>query len=692
MPLPTPQPQRHSPFRLITSSHYHLITLLTTLALVPLASAADYYISPTGNDNNPGSQAQPWGTLAKVSDIGGPGDTIYLRAGTYTPSKNIYFYKDGSATAPLTCRAYPGESVLIDGTNLPANTEAIYISSSYFVFQDIEIANSKANGITLDAGQNKTGAGFTTIRNCKIHGSTLSGIYVSGGHDCLIDNCTVYNNAGINNGHPAGVTWPGALSAKGSPNTTVTNCNIYNNQGEGLIFYLTDNCRASGNVVHDNFSVNMYLDNARNCVLDGNFIYTQGDAAYLHNGAPASGIQHANETYNGANAPNYSSDNQVINNVIVVLNNNFGFLYSNYNGQGGGLKNFLFANNTVYRKVTASTGTCALLAIDPGLPQANDNAIFRNNIFVTESGTLLDISVNTGLTFDHNLFFGGTPNLAAATDLIVNPNFTNAGTYKASDYLPQASSPVFGAGIAIPQVTKDFNGASRAGSNDLGAFVKDSTPTTPPPPPNQKGPAFNSPPTVTPNPAAPNVAISFTAAATSTLPLTYTWDFGDGSSLKGASVSKSYSTPGTYSCRCTASDGTNSTSQDFTTTIQGSTFDSTNATVRLNSRRANYDTLLITGSIELSNGLDIADDPSASITLGSFNRQMTLNLRGASTDRSFKILARFAKGDLAAGSYPFTFTAKRMSLTDLANTTTAPLTLQVGPYTFTAPQSLTVYK
>src|SRR5262249_12390460 len=151
-----------------------------------------------------------------------------------------------------------------------------------------------------------------------------------------------YNNVHMNDAHTLNSGWAGALVAGGAVNVTFKNNTVYNNQGEGIILYLADRCSALNNVSHDNFGVNLYLDNATNCVVSGNFLYCAGDTAYFAHGAPASGIQNANEVYPLSNP---SANNSIVNNILVK--NNYGFYFGNY-GAGGGLKNFTFANNSIY--------------------------------------------------------------------------------------------------------------------------------------------------------------------------------------------------------------------------------------------------------------------------------------------------------------------------------------------------------
>ena len=47
------------------------------------AAAADFYVAPTGNDGNPGTLSQPFRAVQQAASILQPGDTAWLRGGTY---------------------------------------------------------------------------------------------------------------------------------------------------------------------------------------------------------------------------------------------------------------------------------------------------------------------------------------------------------------------------------------------------------------------------------------------------------------------------------------------------------------------------------------------------------------------------------------------------------------------------------
>ena len=72
-----------------------------------------------GSDNSAGTIDAPLASIQAAVDQASAGDTIYLREGTYTPTENIQIKKSGTSSAPYTISNYEGESVLIDGEELP---------------------------------------------------------------------------------------------------------------------------------------------------------------------------------------------------------------------------------------------------------------------------------------------------------------------------------------------------------------------------------------------------------------------------------------------------------------------------------------------------------------------------------------------------------------------------------------------
>ncbi|MDF2923464.1 MAG: hypothetical protein K0R57_2378 [Paenibacillaceae bacterium] len=83
-----------------------------------------YYVSPTGSDANPGTEAQPFATVTRARDVirqfngNMDGDTtVYIREGTYTPEETLAFGAEdsGSNGFDVVYRNYPGEHPVISG-------------------------------------------------------------------------------------------------------------------------------------------------------------------------------------------------------------------------------------------------------------------------------------------------------------------------------------------------------------------------------------------------------------------------------------------------------------------------------------------------------------------------------------------------------------------------------------------------
>jgi len=73
---------------------------------------ARYADALRGNDGADGSKERPWKTLAFAATKLQPGETLYLRAGTFYESPRIKL--KGTAANPITIRSYPGELAVLD--------------------------------------------------------------------------------------------------------------------------------------------------------------------------------------------------------------------------------------------------------------------------------------------------------------------------------------------------------------------------------------------------------------------------------------------------------------------------------------------------------------------------------------------------------------------------------------------------
>ena len=85
--------------------------LLVSLLIFP-ALSAEHYVAPNGKGSNEGVRGAPWDLQTALSKSL-PGDTVWLRGGTYRGRVNCYV--SGTPSAPILVRQYPGEHAALIG-------------------------------------------------------------------------------------------------------------------------------------------------------------------------------------------------------------------------------------------------------------------------------------------------------------------------------------------------------------------------------------------------------------------------------------------------------------------------------------------------------------------------------------------------------------------------------------------------
>lgn len=176
------------------------------------STSGTYYVAPNGSDSNPGTQSAPFKSIQTGLDRLQPGETLVLRGGTYLPSATLAFPRSGSSSAPITLRAYPGETPVIDGGS--SLSAVVNVASSWIVVDGITVRNpggtygsgikvsGTATQVTLknvtsseapEAAINiASGTSGIQVLGCDVSGSA-TGVQVSG-RNVLIDGCASHDN------------------------------------------------------------------------------------------------------------------------------------------------------------------------------------------------------------------------------------------------------------------------------------------------------------------------------------------------------------------------------------------------------------------------------------------------------------------------------------------------------------------
>ena len=158
-----------------------------------------WYLSPEGNDSNPGTISQPFFTLNKVWSVLLAGDTVYLRGGTYQYNSTQYLInRKGTATNTIKIWAYPGEIPVITRNTTTAFKDnwqsGICFIGDYFHWKGLEITGftqleSKVyTGFRISDSNNNIFERINSHHNG--HGCTISG--KSNGN--LVLNSDFHNN------------------------------------------------------------------------------------------------------------------------------------------------------------------------------------------------------------------------------------------------------------------------------------------------------------------------------------------------------------------------------------------------------------------------------------------------------------------------------------------------------------------
>jgi hypothetical protein len=388
------------------------------------ANAGEWYVDNSGhaacrNDVPGGSEARPWCTINYALEKAGPGDTVYVRNGTYREE----VYISGKAGGPdyLTVRNYPGHFPVIEGAGVHGGRNKIAQSSHIRIIgftitniqqglfvdasDNIILENLKVYNVGQEAVRIRLNSSFVTLRDSTIHDTRKwrfngEGVYIGTSssqqpngppydntHDILLKNNTIYN------------TGDECVEVK-----------------EG-----TYNVTIDGNTLH-------------NCLLDPSITSPHWGAIEI--------MDH--RKYYGSN-PNHVIKNNIIHMAKTAI------------GVHTGATVF---NNVIYGQIGDFRG----ISIDNDDSDAYVRRVYHNTIDLPKSRAVV-VSGRASVDIRNNIGPNSTSNMAAHKDLFVN---NSAGDYR----LAPGSAPIDAGVNLTATVPQDIEGGSRTGNNrpDLGAY------------------------------------------------------------------------------------------------------------------------------------------------------------------------------------------------------------------------------
>ncbi len=534
-----------------------LLVLAAAFLALPLP-ARDFYVTPTGTSSGDGTMENPWSLAKALSHPGSvkPGDTIWLRGGTYTGHFGSSLR--GEPSKPIIVRQYPGERATIDGYNIEGDS-ALRVGGAYTWYWGFEIMNSGPQRAPLPSGESaKRGNGVNLLGD----GSKLINVVV----------------------HDAG---QGVLTTAAAPDAEVYGCLFYYNgndgtdRGHGHGIYVQNETgvkRVVDNIIFNQFGwgIHAYTESGQlnNLHFEGNTSFNNGLLSQVSGARPNFLIG-----ANGSAAESPEASAKVARKTFLVSN------YSYFAGTAGvganlGYSKGIASPTLVDNYIVGGRALALINAFEPihmtgntfyGTVSGFESSEFPGNAFLTTRPTGAKVFVRP------NQYEPGRANITIFNwDRVGMVNVSLKGVLAAGTRYEVRNAQNF---FGPPILSGTYDGTSSLQLPMTGLTAATPVGRTSPPPETgpdfqvfvviPKPPVSNAKPPVAafsfgPRSPAEGEAVAFGDLSTGTS-TTRSWDFGDPASgensvSSAATPSHTYAETGTYTIRLTvASEGGTST-------------------------------------------------------------------------------------------------------------------------------------
>ena len=435
-------------------------TAMPTRTVAPTRTPGVYYVAPSGNDSDAGTQSQPWRTIQKAANAMVAGDSTTVLSGNY--NERVQVTISGTVGAPITYQA--------EGT---VTMKGFSVRADYITIKGFEISNTDGNLSTKD------GVGiFVEGSNCLIEGNYIH--YASWGgiliwaeygneittNHCIVRNNRLYRNAlfgvevfGRDNLIEGNEIWgtiqhhPNWSSPPPSPDA------------DGIHFF------GAGHTIRKNYIHDISYRDPENVDPHIDCFQTWDDPGYVSAGHDIILEQNYCKNLEAKDAYAFGKAFMLNGASNLVIKNNVLQTYAGIVAAHGG--NLTIVNNTITSDLSLYS-RYGQLGVD--LTQTS-NVIVKNNIFYdfpTYGIYIGDGPSQQGLDFGYNLFYRSDGRVPSSSpyphDLMdVNPMFVNPTS---GDFHLQPNSPAVDAGNTLAVVTDDFSGNARPQGTryDIGAY------------------------------------------------------------------------------------------------------------------------------------------------------------------------------------------------------------------------------
>lgn len=453
------------------------------LISVSATFAADYYVSPSGNDGNPGTLEQPFRTVSGNVWRLKAGDNMILRGGTYQGDKIYLTGQTGTAQNPITFKAHTGEKPILNNSYTPSTGAGAAVSlnssNNYIVLDGISIHNVYGHFVYMDRSHH------VTIKNCEFKNAdgNWMGVYLNYVSYFTMQNCVLdevsdnTNNQNVN-----------MIHVEGSHHNLFENLTITRATHSLIDFQNSYNNIVRNNILHNDWQKNSGMaapysnDTGRN-LYENNRIFGARPALTLPGkGAmglyvnQSSNIIRRNVFYDNQNFGILMDANNAFANSHInfnkVYNNTFynnGYLQGYYNSSNFTITDFnnnWNMGNNVFKNNVSMDGTSQNIYIQSRVNSGFDGNIVTGNCFYNPSRPNSMIDVN-GIGENSLTWFQSNHSSNVFGNTETNPSFVSSAN---ADFTFNTNSGCIDKGVALT-TTRSQGSGTVVPVSDAGYFT-----------------------------------------------------------------------------------------------------------------------------------------------------------------------------------------------------------------------------
>jgi len=362
-----------------------LLALATFVLTLGTFSQDKYYVATGGDNGDPGTISEPWATWTYGFAQLDPGDTLFIRGGTYYKSNNEAAWQNititGTVSDTIVITAYPGETPILDlryvETDEHTECFGLVTTTNYVKFIGLTLQNFYENDGNDFMNFWTMMGNRTVFRNCTIRDGGGRGFRTWEADDFYFYDCDSYRHVDSLSGDLPGNDGYGfSATVLVGDNVYFTNCRAWDCGDDGF---------TSGGGGHSHYYGCWSFDNGE---LEG------GGSGFKLNGA---GTQ-------------INTDERTVTNCIAAYNQSAGFTTND--------QDYYAATHNIYNNLMYYNGyqpsekyeyEAGVVVFESQSTQSyEENRTFKNNIsYLNESHTVWTGPGTTYYTHDHNTWDGG---------------------------------------------------------------------------------------------------------------------------------------------------------------------------------------------------------------------------------------------------------------------------------------------